>query len=65
MDNVLVFPGAAEKPIKVNQGDPVNEFILDYLMPWAMKNGIDIESMKFKLNGATIMASLQGMLHDI
>lgn len=65
MDNVLEFPGKAAKAVVVNNGDPVNEFILDYLMPWAVNNGIDIESRKFKLNGATIMASLQGMLHDI
>ena len=60
MDNVIEFPSRQEEPI----GDPVIEFIQECLLPWAMENDIDVHSMKFKLNGATIMTCLQGMLLD-
>jgi hypothetical protein len=62
MDNVIEFPGVetAEKAAK----DPVLDFIQDLLIPWATANGIDVQSQKFKLNGATIMTCVQGMLLD-
>lgn len=44
--------------------DPVLDFVQECLIPWAIDNGLDINSMKFKLNGATIMTCLQGMLLD-
>jgi hypothetical protein len=58
MDNVFEFPNVKVQP----QGDPILEFIRDHLLPWAYDNGIDTSSMQFKLNGATIMTCLQGML---
>jgi hypothetical protein len=56
-NNVFEFPS-----VKREQGDPILEFIQDHLLPWAYENGIDVSSMQFKLNGATIMTCLQGML---
>lgn len=59
--NVFEFP----KPKSVTSeasSDPVLEFIHHHLLPWAEENHIDISSMQFKLNGATIMTCLQGML---
>ena len=61
MDNVVELFG--KKP-QEEEVDPVLEFVQDYLIPWAIDNGLDINSMKFKLNGATIMTCLQGMLLD-
>ena len=46
------------------KADPVLDFVQEHLIPWATENGLDIYSMKFKLNGATIMTCLQGMLLD-
>lgn len=60
MDNVVELFG--KKPQE--EEDPVLSFVRDQLIPWAMENGLDIDSMKFKLNGATIMTCLQGMLLD-
>lgn len=60
MDNVIEFPGA--KPAK--SIDPALDFVQDLLIPWATRNGIDVQSQKFKLNGATIMTCIQGMLLD-
>lgn len=62
MDNVVELFG--KKPQQEEEIDPVLEFVQDYLIPWAIDNGLDINSMKFKLNGATIMTCLQGMLLD-
>lgn len=62
MDNVVEFR-AKEVPTK-DKTDPVLDFIQDHLLPWATENGLDINSKKFKLNGATIMTCLQGMLLD-
>ena len=59
-DNILAFPGP--KVREEDRGDPVIEFVLNQLIPWAMDQGIDVESAKFRLNGATIMTCLQGML---
>lgn len=60
MDNVIEFPSNREE----EKEDPVVEFILNNLIPWAMEQGLDIQSAKFRLNGATIMTCLQGMLLD-
>ena len=61
VDNIIEFPtrAAAEEP-----SDPVLDFVHENLIPWAIENNLDIYSMKFKLNGATIMTCLQGMLLD-
>lgn len=60
--NIVEFrPKVAEV---VEEYDPVVDFVHNNLLPWAMNNNLDIHSMKFKLNGATIMACLQGMLLD-
>jgi hypothetical protein len=59
-DNVIELFG--RKPTE--KVDPVLDFVQEALIPWAMDNGLDINSMKFKLNGATIMTCLQGMLLD-
>ena len=62
MDNVIELFG---KKLQVEEElDPVLEFVHDQLIPWAIENGLDIDSMKFKLNGATVMTCLQGMLLD-
>ena len=63
MDNIIEFTtkSSREAPVK---DDPVTSFIRDHLLPWAVENGLDIESRKFKLNGATIMTCIQGMLLD-
>lgn len=62
MDNVVEFVSKANK--EVANEDPVTLFVRDYLLPWAVEHGIDVSSMKFKLNGATIMTCIQGMLLD-
>ena len=62
VDNVVELFG--KKPQPVEEVDPVIDFIQELLIPWAMQNNLDIDSMKFKLNGATIMTCLQGMLLD-
>ena len=49
---------------KKDESDPVLDFIQDIFIPWAVDNELDINSMKFKLNAATIMTCLQGMLLD-
>lgn len=61
MDNVVEL--FANKP-KVEESNPVLDFVQEHLIPWALENHLDVDSMKFKLNGATIMACLQGMLLD-
>ena len=61
MDNVVELFG--KKP-QEEEIDPVLSFVQNQLIPWAIDNGLDIDSMKFKLNGATIMTCLQGMLLD-
>lgn len=60
MDNIIEFPTNRQE----SKGDPVIDFILKHLIPWAMEQGLDIQSAKFRLNGATIMTCLQGMLLD-
>lgn len=65
MDNVVEL--FSKKIQEEEQADPhaqVMEFVHEYLIPWALENGLDINSMRFKLNGATIMTCLQGMLLD-
>jgi hypothetical protein len=59
-DNVIeLFGRKSEEKV-----DPVLDFVQEHLIPWAIDNRLDINSMKFKLNGATIMTCLQGMLLD-
>lgn len=63
MDNVInLF--AAKEAAEPASGDPALDFIRNHLMPWAAKHGVDTSSQKFKLNGATIMTCVQGMLLD-
>ena len=62
MDNVLQFPG---KPVEEEEFDPVQDFIEAALIPWAVENEINIDSMLFKLNAAGIMACMQGMLLNV
>ena len=64
MDNVVELFGKNPSTVHEDEVDPVLDFVQEYLIPWAMDNGLDINSMKFKLNGATIMTCLQGMLLD-
>jgi len=61
MDNIIELFG--KKPVEEST-DPVLDFIQEHLIPWASANGVDIYSQKFKLNGATIMTCVQGMLLD-
>jgi hypothetical protein len=63
-DNVVKLFGSNPTVAIVDEIDPVLEFVQEQLIPWAIDNGLDIDSMKFKLNGATIMTCLQGMLLD-
>jgi hypothetical protein len=63
-DNVVKLFGNNPTVAVVDEIDPVLEFVQEQLIPWAIDNGLDIDSMKFKLNGATIMTCLQGMLLD-
>jgi len=63
-DNVVKLFGNNPTVAIVDEIDPVLEFVQEQLIPWALDNGLDIDSMKFKLNGATIMTCLQGMLLD-
>lgn len=63
MDNVLQFPG---KPVEEEEEfDPVQDFIEAALIPWAVENEINVDSMLFKLNAAGIMACMQGMLLNV
>jgi hypothetical protein len=61
-NNVFEFPNVKAMQETQKVGDPILEFIQYHLIPWAEENDIDISSMQFKLNGATIMTCLQGML---
>lgn len=63
MDNVIAFPTKTDDQDD-EAGDPVTRFIHEHLIPWAIDEGLDIYSTKFRLNGATIMTCLQGMLLD-
>lgn len=60
MGNVVEFSKARNEEVISKDQD----FLLNYFMPWAQKHGIDINSMKFKLNGTTILTCVQGMLLD-
>lgn len=68
MDNVIEFTTRASKSSTASEKqmpeDAVTDFIRSYLLPWAIEQGLDIHSKKFKLNGATIMTCIQGMLLD-
>lgn len=64
MDNVIELFGKSPAVATKDEVDPVLDFVQEQLIPWAIENGLDINSMKFKLNGATIMTCLQGMLLD-
>ncbi len=54
----------ANKVEEKSPEDKGTEFLTNYLIPWASENGLDINSMKFKLNGTTILTCIQGMLLD-
>lgn len=62
MGNVVDF-GATRGEIKTEEvksgGD---NFVSEYLIPWAIENGVDVHSQKFRVNGATILTCIQGML---
>lgn len=59
MDNVVsLFPLKKEEV----PNDPTYEFIYNHLIPWAEDHGLDTSSRKFKLNAASIMTCLQGLL---
>lgn len=60
--NIFEFPNVKATRETEKTGDPILEFIQDHLLPWAEENYIDTSTMQFKLNGATIMTCLQGML---
>lgn len=60
MDNVVKF---APRKVEVEE-DHIASFLTHSLFPWAVERGVDINSMRFKLNAATIMTCLQGMLLD-
>jgi hypothetical protein len=62
MDNIIEFPTRVIK--EEEEVDLSLNFIQNYLIPWATESGLDINSMTFKLNGATIMTCIQGMLLD-
>lgn len=48
--------------LPTNNSPEAMDFIADVLYPWALDNGIDIESTDFKYESATIMTVIQGML---
>lgn len=60
-DNVLKFP-VKERIEEPKQDDIVMSFIQHSLLPWALDNDVNVESLKFKLNAAGVMACMQGML---
>ena len=64
MDNVINLASyKKEDELPVDDfTDPAQLFIRYHLLPWAVDNNIDIYSQSFKLNGATIMTCIQGML---
>lgn len=64
MDNVIELFGNNPTVAIKDELDPVLSFVQHQLIPWAIENELDTNSMKFKLNGATIMTCLQGMLLD-
>ncbi len=63
-DNVVELFGKKPPLTVLDEADPVLDFIQELFIPWAIDNELDINSMKFKLNAATIMTCLQGMLLD-
>ena len=61
MDNVIELFVSRNTEVK----DSTHQFVYDYLIPWAETHRIDTDSKLFKLNAATIMSCLQGMLVDV
>lgn len=61
MDNIVNLFGNQKTEAK---DDPSLNFAKEHLLPWAEAHGIDTSSRKFKLAGATILTSIQGMLLD-
>lgn len=60
-NNIINFPTR-----KVEEElDPVHEFINSKLMDWAIENGIDTSTRKFKYSAAGIMTCMQGMLLEV
>lgn len=64
VSNIIEFAAKAASTSEESAEDPATAFVRDHLLPWALEAGIDIQSTKFKLNGATIMTCIQGMLLD-
>lgn len=56
-------PPVVELP--TNRSVEAMEFISEYLYPWALANGVDLEGSDFKYESATIMAVVQGMLFKV
>ena len=48
--------------LPTNTSPDAMDFISEILYPWALDNGIDIESTDFKYEAATVMTVIQGML---
>jgi hypothetical protein len=69
MSNVLAFrprpkpPTVADLPLVNEPNSIAIDYITNYLYPWALEQGIDLNSIDFKYDAATIMTVLQGMLH--
>lgn len=62
MGNVVDFGTTrGTQKLEETRSDGTN-FVSEHLIPWALENGIDIFSHKFKVNGATILTCIQGML---
>lgn len=73
MDNVVEFasytkPLTEEEEVQIavqlEDDDPIGVFIHDFLLPWAEEYGINTSTDRFKIQGATIMTCLQGILLD-
>jgi len=69
MNNIVAFrPKKAPIPevqLPVNTSPSVVTDMIYYISEWAINNGVDIESINYKYEAATIMTVLQGMLHKV
>lgn len=59
-----IQPPAPEVPVNTPHAE-AKDFIVNYLYPWALDQGIDLEGFDFKFESATIMTVVQGMLHRV
>lgn len=74
MDNVVDFASytrpmeedgdEVQIAVELEDDDPIGVFIHDLFLPWAEEYGIDTSTDRFKIQGATIMTCLQGILLD-